>query len=136
VLQGQRPPRALAAANAGSSSPAAFRPTRVSGPALAAPAAAAVVRPPRAEPAKPFDGAKLHDWLYAVLSLALAVGLAFLALTRGRLRELPGSGPAGRALRATLGWLRSLHTGQVPDYVTWLVAGTVLLGLTWAVTLS
>jgi multicomponent Na+:H+ antiporter subunit D len=137
VLQGQRPPRALAAAGPGvPSSPAAFRTTRVSGPPLATAAAAAVVRPPRPEPAKPFDGAKLHDWLYAVLSLVLAVGLAFLALTRGRLRELPGSGPAGRALRLTLGWLRSLHTGQVPDYVTWLVAGTVLLGLTWAVTLS
>jgi multicomponent Na+:H+ antiporter subunit D len=118
VLQGQRPPRALPTARAS-----------------AAPGAA-LVRPPRPQRATPFDGPKLHDWLYAVLSLALALGLAYLALTRGRLRKLAGAGPPGRALRATLGWLRGLHTGQVTDYVTWLVAGAVLLGLTWAVTLS
>jgi hypothetical protein len=51
-------------------------------------------------------------------------------------RDLAGGGPAGRAVRATLAGLRGLHTGQVTDYVTWLVVGTVLLGLTWAVTIG
>jgi multicomponent Na+:H+ antiporter subunit D len=86
--------------------------------------------------AEPFDGPHAVDWLYALLSLAGAIGLAWMALARGPLRDLPGDGPAGRAVRATLAALRGLHTGQVTDYVTWLVAGTALLGLTWAITIG
>ena len=86
--------------------------------------------------AAPFDGPHAVDWLYAALTLAGAIGLATLALTRGRLRDLAGAGRPGRAVRATLHGLRRAHTGQVTDYVTWLLAGTVLLGLTWAVTIG
>src|SRR4029079_10147293 len=58
------------------------------------------------------------------------------ALARGRMRALCGPVRAGRLVRALLRGLRGLHTGQAGDYVTWLVAGTFLLGLTWAVTLT
>jgi hypothetical protein len=42
----------------------------------------------------------------------------------------------GAAAGAGLGRLRSLHTGYVGDYVTWLVAGAALLGGLFAVTLT
>jgi multicomponent Na+:H+ antiporter subunit D len=87
-------------------------------------------------PAEPFTGPHGRDWLYAAISLAGAVGLATLGLTRGRLRDLPGPGAAGRAVRATLWTLRRLHSGQPGDYVTWVVVGTVLLGVTWAATIG
>jgi multicomponent Na+:H+ antiporter subunit D len=85
---------------------------------------------------EPFDGPHTLDWLYAALSLAGAIALAWVALTRGRLRDIFGPGAVGRGVRVALSGLRGLHTGQVTDYVTWLVAGTVLLGLAWAVTLG
>jgi multicomponent Na+:H+ antiporter subunit D len=75
------------------------------------------------------------DVLYAVLSLAGAIGLAGIALRRGPLRDqLPGM--AGRTLRTGLLTLRALHSGHVGDYVTWLVVGTVALGVVWAAGLS
>jgi multicomponent Na+:H+ antiporter subunit D len=83
-----------------------------------------------------FDGFGPLDWIYATTALVGAIAMAALALTRGRIRDLAGTGPAGRALRATLAGLRALHTGQVGDYVTWVVVGTALLGAIWAVTLT
>jgi multicomponent Na+:H+ antiporter subunit D len=85
---------------------------------------------------EPFSGLKALDWLYAALSLAGAVGLATLTLTRGRLRDVLGPGPLGRGVRAALLELRALHSGHVGDYVTWLVVGAVLLGATWAATIG
>jgi multicomponent Na+:H+ antiporter subunit D len=77
----------------------------------------------------------LRDWLLAVVSVAGAVALAAVALFRGPLRDLlPGAG--GRGLRAGLSGLRTLHSGHVGDYVTWLVVGTVVLGAAWAASLS
>jgi multicomponent Na+:H+ antiporter subunit D len=101
------------------------------------PRGAATAPPPRgARRAATFAGVHALDWLYACIALAGAIGLAALGLRRGRLRDLPGSGRVGRALRATLQALRALHTGQVGDYVTWLVIGTVLLGAVWAASLT
>ena len=60
-------------------------------------------------------GIVLHDYL------------ALAGLWRPRLaRSLPAS--ACRAAAAALGGLRALHSGAVGDYVTWLVAGTAILG--------
>jgi multicomponent Na+:H+ antiporter subunit D len=115
VLRGATPPHALPPA------------------ALGAPG---TVTPPRSEHAEPFDGPHALDWLYGAVSLTGALGLATVALTRGRIRGLLGDTAPGEAARAVLRGLRALHTGQVTDYVTWLVVGAVLLGLTWAVTLS
>jgi multicomponent Na+:H+ antiporter subunit D len=99
---------------------------------------AAVLGAPAPSPPAPapFDGPHPVDWLYAAITLCGAIGLATLGLTRGRLRDLAGAGPPGRAVRAALHGLRRLHTGQVTDYVTWLVAGTVVLGLTWALAIA
>jgi multicomponent Na+:H+ antiporter subunit D len=83
-----------------------------------------------------FDGIHTLDWIYATTGLLGAIALAALALTRGRLRDLAGNGRAGRTVRATLQGLRALHTGQVGDYVTWVVVGTAILGAIWAATLG
>jgi multicomponent Na+:H+ antiporter subunit D len=74
------------------------------------------------------------DFLYASLSMAGALGLAALALTRGRVRDALRPGAAGAADRALQG-LRGLHSGHVGDYVTWLVVGTAVLGGLFAATL-
>jgi hypothetical protein len=75
------------------------------------------------------------DWAYGALSALLAVGLAGLALYRertgGRLLVI-----AEGATAAVLFRLRRLHTGDVADYVTWLVVGTAVLGGLFAATLS
>lgn len=102
-------------------------------PAAPSPAPA---KPASPSPAKPFDGPHPVDFVYAALTLAGAIGLATLGLTRGRVRDLPGKNPIGHSVRVTLHLLRRLHTGQVTDYVTWLLAGAVILGLTWAVTIG
>jgi multicomponent Na+:H+ antiporter subunit D len=52
--------------------------------------------------------------------VAVALCVAGVALDR-RARRLR------RALAASTGWLRRLHSGLVGDQVTWLVAGLVLL---------
>jgi multicomponent Na+:H+ antiporter subunit D len=58
-----------------------------------------------------------------------------VALVRGPLRTaLPGA--SGRALRQALSGLRTLHSGHVGDYVTWLVVGVVVLGATFAAALT
>jgi multicomponent Na+:H+ antiporter subunit D len=76
-----------------------------------------------------------RDWLLAVLTLAGAVGLAATALARGPLRDLLGGVP-GRGVRAGLAAMRTLHSGHVGDYVTWLIVGTVALGAAWAASLG
>jgi multicomponent Na+:H+ antiporter subunit D len=66
-------------------------------------------------------------WLYAAGSLALAVAVAAVALTR--VPALPA--PLGRALDA----LREIHSGRPGDYVAWTVGGAAALGGVFAVTL-
>jgi multicomponent Na+:H+ antiporter subunit D len=70
-----------------------------------------------------------------VLTLAGAVGVAATALARGPLRDLLGGVP-GRGVRAGLAGMRTLHSGHVGDYVTWLIVGTVALGAAWAASLG
>jgi hypothetical protein len=56
--------------------------------------------------------------LLGLLSTALAVGLAAVAVTRPKLFTAPG-------------WalpLRRLQSGHVGDYVAWLLVGTTVLG--------
>jgi hypothetical protein len=48
----------------------------------------------------------------------------------------PGLHRIGVVAGTGLGHLRSLHTGYVGDYVTWLVAGAALLGGLFALTLT
>ena len=86
-------------------------------------------------PSVPVPTPGLRDWLLAVLTVFSALGLAAIALFRGPLRDLlPGA--SGRGLRAGLSGLRTLHSGHVGDYVTWLVVGTVALGAAWAASLT
>jgi multicomponent Na+:H+ antiporter subunit D len=72
------------------------------------------------------------DVVLGGITAAGALALAWLALAPAR----PGLHRIGLAAGAGLGRLRSLHTGYVGDYVTWLVAGTALLGGLFAVTLT
>ena len=47
------------------------------------------------------------------------------------LRRRPRAGPLGAASAAAAGAIeavRDLHSGRIPDYVTWLVAGAAVLG--------
>jgi multicomponent Na+:H+ antiporter subunit D len=74
------------------------------------------------------------DFLYATLSVAGALGLAGIALSRGRFRDALRPAVARSADRA-LRSLRALHSGHVGDYVTWLVVGTVVFGGLFAATL-
>jgi multicomponent Na+:H+ antiporter subunit D len=66
------------------------------------------------------------------LTVLAALGLAWIALAPAR----PGLHRVGVAAGGTIRRLRLLHTGYVADYVTWLVAGTALLGALFAVTLT
>jgi multicomponent Na+:H+ antiporter subunit D len=72
------------------------------------------------------------DVLVGLITLAGACGLAYLALAppSRQLRRLRVAG--GDAVW----WLRSLHTGYIGDYVTWLLSGTAVLGGVFAVTLT
>jgi multicomponent Na+:H+ antiporter subunit D len=72
------------------------------------------------------------DVAIGLLTTAAAVGLAYLALAPPR----PGLHRVGVAAGRAIGGLRGLHTGYVGDYVTWLVAGTAVLGGLFAVTLT
>jgi multicomponent Na+:H+ antiporter subunit D len=75
------------------------------------------------------------DVAYGVLGTVCAAGLAALALYReragGRLLIIAEGATAAVLLR-----LRRLHSGDVSDYVTWLVVGTAVLGGLFAATLS
>jgi multicomponent Na+:H+ antiporter subunit D len=98
--------------------------------------AAAVLHGRPIAAAAPVHAASLSvlDWIYGTLSLTGALALAAMALRRGRVRDaVPARlGHSGdRALHV----LRSLHSGHVGDYVTWLVVGTAALGGLFAVSL-
>ncbi|HVX87262.1 MAG TPA: complex I subunit 5 family protein [Phycisphaerae bacterium] len=58
----------------------------------------------------------------AAITVSLAVALAIAGLT-GMLR-----GRVGRVVGAGIDWLRVLQSGQVGDYVAWLVAGMAAYG--------
>jgi multicomponent Na+:H+ antiporter subunit D len=73
----------------------------------------------------------LESLLYGGSATVFAVGLALVGLYR---RRLPRSVrvATGRTLAPPIYVLRSLHSGVVGDYVTWLVVGTAVLGGVWA----
>ena len=70
--------------------------------------------------------------LVGFLTAACACGLAYLSLAPATPRLHRVGIATGRAIE----WLRPLHSGYVGDYVTWLVAGTAVLGGVFAVTLT
>jgi len=77
---------------------------------------------------------KTSGLAYGIAAGAGAIVLALAGLWRPRLaRALPAA--ACRAAAVGVGGLRTLHSGVVGDYVTWLVAGTAVLGGLLALTL-
>jgi multicomponent Na+:H+ antiporter subunit D len=77
---------------------------------------------------------KASDFVYASLSLLLALALAWAALFGDALRQrLPAL--ATRAGTRSLAELRQLHSGHVGDYVAWLTFGLATLGGLFALTL-
>jgi multicomponent Na+:H+ antiporter subunit D len=74
----------------------------------------------------------VSDVLTGLVTALCACGLASIPLTppRPRLRRV------GVAAGRTIEWLRTLHSGYVGDYVTWLVAGAAVLGGIFAATLT
>ena len=61
----------------------------------------------------------------SLITTALALGVAALALRRRRRPELGGR-PQG--IEIWIGWLRQLHSGQPGDYVAWLTFGAAGIG--------
>jgi multicomponent Na+:H+ antiporter subunit D len=76
----------------------------------------------------------LESVLYGVGATIVALGLAGVGLYRSRLpRRL--SAAAERALAPPIRVLRTLHSGVVGDYVTWVAVGTAFTGALWALLL-
>jgi multicomponent Na+:H+ antiporter subunit D len=76
----------------------------------------------------------LESVLYGAVATVFALGLAGLGLYRRRLPHTVAAA-AGRALTPPIQVLRSLHSGVVGDYVTWVAVGTAVLGGVFAVLL-
>jgi multicomponent Na+:H+ antiporter subunit D len=83
--------------------------------------AAAVLDSRPSNPAAPeLHGPSATAYLYALGSLALAVGLAAVDLASAR--------PLPRALTGAVSMLRGIHNGRAGDYVAWTVAGSAVFG--------
>jgi multicomponent Na+:H+ antiporter subunit D len=98
-------------------------------------AAAVLDGKPMALPPQPSGG----GWdgrgvLIGVLTAAAAVGVALLGLFRRRLSARV-RGPVWVLVRPGIRTLKRAHSGQVGDYVAWIVFGTAVLGGTFAATL-
>jgi multicomponent Na+:H+ antiporter subunit D len=76
----------------------------------------------------------LESLLYGVGATVFALGLAGVGLYRRRLPRGVATA-AGRTLAPPIHVLRSLHSGVVGDYVTWVAVGTAVLGGVWALLL-
>jgi multicomponent Na+:H+ antiporter subunit D len=96
--------------------------------------AAAVLGGSSPHPRVPSVSPGLGNVLLGIVVTVVALALAGAALYRDRLRSRALSAGEG-ATTAVLERLRALHSGDVRDYVTWLVAGTVVLGAVFAATL-
>lgn len=79
-------------------------------------------------------GPDLSSAYFEIGAVAGALALAALALFRRRLPRALRMGASATGGRAIKG-LRHLHSGQIGDYVTWLVVGVSLFGGVCAVTL-
>jgi|tagenome__1003787_1003787.scaffolds.fasta_scaffold20986112_3 multicomponent Na+:H+ antiporter subunit D len=73
----------------------------------------------------------LESLIYGGSATILAVALALVGLHRRRLPRVVGAA-AARTLAPPIHVLRSLHSGVVGDYVTWVVVGTAVVGGVWA----
>jgi multicomponent Na+:H+ antiporter subunit D len=67
------------------------------------------------------------DWPLGIVSSLGAVAVAALAVSAKRTRRGWRRSVAVR-VRAAIEAVRDLHSGRIGDYVTWLVAGTAVLG--------
>ncbi len=76
----------------------------------------------------------LESLLYGAGATVVAVGLAGVGLYRRRLPRAVAA-VAGRALAPPIHVLRSLHSGVVGDYVTWVAVGTAVVGGVFALLL-
>ena len=76
--------------------------------------------------------APLHAYLYAILTLVLAVGLAIAGLFGHRLRGGPARWLARLGDRL-LTPLHAVHSGHIGDYVAWLVLGVAVFGGAFAI---
>jgi len=111
---------------------------RAAGQFVDRPAYAASVlhaRPARPPVKAPSPSPSLLGVLVGLASAAGALALAATALFRSGLRSRALAASEGLA-GALLARLRAIHSGLVPDYVTWLIVGTALLGGLFALTLS
>jgi multicomponent Na+:H+ antiporter subunit D len=74
----------------------------------------------------------VSDVLTGLITALCACGLAYVSLAPARPRLHRVGVATGRAIES----LRTLHSGYVGDYVTWLVAGAAVLGGIFAATLT
>lgn len=89
-----------------------------------------VVAPPPATPAE--EAVTTSGGIFAgLLSATGAVGLALLALFRQRLPQMPGA----ELFYRSLAFVHDLHSGQVGDYVAWLVFGSAIFGAVFTIVL-
>ncbi|MFB4305036.1 complex I subunit 5 family protein [Actinomadura sp. GTD37] len=76
----------------------------------------------------------LRDWFYGLISLVGAFLAAATGLWWQRL-PLRVKGPLRICARPSIIALKTVHSGSIGDYTTWLIAATATLALTWTVTL-
>jgi multicomponent Na+:H+ antiporter subunit D len=89
-------------------------------------AAAVLERPLPPDPAGVTHGIGVAEVLLGILTTVGALALAAALLGAGRLKR-PIWDPAPRVGRGALFRLRRLHSGQIGDYVAWLVLGFAVL---------
>ncbi|MEU8345095.1 multisubunit sodium/proton antiporter, MrpD subunit [Actinomadura meyerae] len=75
-----------------------------------------------------------RDWLYGAVSFAGAFVLAGLGLWWQRLPDRFLK-PLRACLRPPILAVKTVHSGSIGDYTTWLIAATAALALAWAATL-
>jgi multicomponent Na+:H+ antiporter subunit D len=86
-------------------------------------------------PSAPSVSPGAGEYVAGFAIVLLATALAGLTLFRRQIRSRALAG-AERAMVVVLKRMRALNTGDVADYVTWLVAGTAVLGGLFAATLA
>jgi multicomponent Na+:H+ antiporter subunit D len=89
-----------------------------------------------APPATPLPGhaIPLRDWLYGVVSFAGAFLVAAVGLWWQRL-SVRAQKPIRTCLRPPIIAVKTIHSGSIGDYTTWLIVATAALALAWTVTL-
>lgn len=80
------------------------------------------------------DESPWKGWVSGLISTAGAVVLALLALSIDRF-PAPVRRKTELALGRPLGWLRTLHSGDVGDYTAWLILGAAAMAVVWTLTI-